>query len=192
MFNSLFKIVFFIGFILVFIVRKINTANSKKQTYKVKTKSTADTILLSLNGIGMVIPLVYVFSPVLDFANYSLPQWLGWIGAVLFALAIFLLWKSHHDLGHNWTPVVGIVQEHKLVINGVYKYIRHPMYAAHIVWALAQILLLHNWIAGYSFLIAIVPFYLFRVKKEEKILMGQFGISYKKYMETTGRLFPKF
>ena len=74
---------------------------------------------------------------------------------------------------------------------GVFKYIRHPMYTAHLVWAIAQIMILHNWIAGYSFLIVQVPFYLVRIKNEEEMMIEQFGVAYKAYMEKTDRLIPK-
>jgi protein-S-isoprenylcysteine O-methyltransferase Ste14 len=36
-------------------------------------------------------------------------------------------------------------EQHALVTTGVYSRVRHPMYSA---WALAQALLLPNWIAG--------------------------------------------
>ena len=65
------------------------------------------------------------------------------------------------------------------------------MYTAHLVWAIAQIMILHNWIAGYSFLIVQVPFYLVRIKNEEEMMIEQFGVAYKAYMEKTDRLIPK-
>ena len=153
-------------------------------------KPAIGLVFLALNGIGMLIPLVYVFSSILDFADYALPGWLAWAGIVLFAFAIGLLWKSHHDLGHNWTVFVGLHHKHELITGGVYKYIRHPMYLAHIVWALAQIMILQNWIAGYSFLIVQIPFYFFRIKNEERMMIEQFGTTYKAYMQKTGRLIP--
>jgi protein-S-isoprenylcysteine O-methyltransferase Ste14 len=139
----------------------------------------------------MIVPIVYVLSSWLDFANYTLPDWIGWVGVVLFAFAIWLLWRSHHDLGRNWTPTVAMRYEPELITGGVYKYIRHPMYSAHLIWAIAQIIILHNWIAGYSFLIVQVPFYFIRIKNEEQMMIEQFGAAYKAYMEKTDRLIPK-
>ena len=65
------------------------------------------------------------------------------------------------------------------------------MYSAHLIWAIAQIMILHNWIAGYSFLIVQIPFYLIRIKNEEAMMIEQFGDAYKTYMEETDRLIPK-
>ena len=191
MFNSVFKIVYFIELLVATTIRKIYTSDKKESGLKMQKKSPTEIIFLGLNGIGMLIPILYVFSTALDFANYSLPDWLGWTGIVFFALAILLLWRSHHDLGRNWTVTVALRNEHELITGGVYKYIRHPMYSAHLVWAIAQIMILHNWIAGYSFLIAQIPFYIVRIKNEEAMMMDQFGAAYKAYMEKTYRLIPK-
>jgi protein-S-isoprenylcysteine O-methyltransferase Ste14 len=191
MFNSIFKILFFIEFMIVVFVRKIYTSKYRKIELKIDKKNIPDIILLALTGIGMTIPLVYVFSTVLDFADYPLPFPAGWIGTILFAYAIFLLWRSHADLNKNWTPTLGIRKIHSLVKSGVYKYIRHPMYAAHILWAIAQILILPNWIAGYSFIIFMIPQYLLRTGKEEKMMIEQFGDEYKDYIHQTGRILPR-
>jgi protein-S-isoprenylcysteine O-methyltransferase Ste14 len=154
-------------------------------------KSAVDIIFLALNGIGMTVPLLYVFSSILDFADYTLPSWVGWIGTILFACASWLLWRTHADLGKNWTPTLAIREEHKLVTNGIYRYIRHPMYASHILWAIAQVMMLHNWIAGYSFIIFMVPHYLLRVNSEENMMIKQFGDEYRDYMKKTGRILPR-
>lgn len=192
MLNSTFKIVYFILFLGASLVRKRFTSKNKKQDFIREEKSTSDVILLLFDAIGMLIPLVYVFSPWLDFANYSIPFWIGWTGTLLFVCAIYILYLSHADLGKNWSPVLGIKREHTLVTSGIYRYIRHPMYAAHLLWAIAQILILHNWIAGFSFIAVMIPHYLVRVGKEEQMMIDQFGDEYRSYQQNTGRIFPKF
>lgn len=191
MFNSLDKIVYFIGFMIILIIRKYFTAKHRKMNLSEDKKSLSDIIFLALNGVGMIIPLVYVFSSVLDFADYPLPGWLLYPGAVLFLGASWLLWQSHYHLEKNWTQTLGIQKEHQLVTTGIYKYIRHPMYAAHILWALAQILMLPNFIAGFSFMVVIIPHYLSRYKNEEQMMIQRFGDQYKEYMTQSGRIFPR-
>ena len=190
MFNSIFKIVYFIEFLVAVVIRKIFTAKHRKMDFAVDRKSPGDVVLLTLDGIGMTIPIIYVFSTWLDFADYNAPDWVGWIGAGLFAFAIWILYRSHADLGKNWTPVLAIQKGHFLVTDGIYKYIRHPMYASHMLWAVAQILILHNLIAGFSFIVVMVPHYLMRVGAEEKMMINQFGSAYEDYMKKTGRIFP--
>jgi len=78
------------------------------------------------------------------------------------------------------------------VTDGIYKFIRHPIYAAHILWGIAGVLLLHNWIVGWSGLILFVLVYLLRVPHEEKLMLDKFGDAYQEYMQTTGRIIPRF
>ena len=66
------------------------------------------------------------------------------------------------------------------------------MYAAHLLWALAQPLLLWNWLAGLSLLANFLPLYLVRVPQEEKMMLDSFGEAYRAYMDRTGRVIPRF
>lgn len=54
-----------------------------------------------------------------------------------FAVALWLLWRSHADLGRSWMGTLAIKEKHALVTQGVYRHIRHPMYAAHWLWGIA-------------------------------------------------------
>jgi len=42
------------------------------------------------------------------------------------------------------------------------------------------------------FLLLSIPLYLYRIPKEEIMMLKQFGEEYKEYMKKTGRIFPKF
>jgi protein-S-isoprenylcysteine O-methyltransferase Ste14 len=190
--DTMFKVIFLIGFVIGSVIRKIYTAPRRHITAVKKQKSTLDIVLLSLSGVGLVTPLIYLFTPWLDFANYNLPTWMSWIGTVVFAGAIVLLWRSHVDLGRNWSVTLRILPEHTLVTHGVYRYIRHPMYAAHLFWAIGQGLLLSNWLAGWILLVTFIPLYLFRAPKEEQLLIDQFGDEYCHYMTRTGGMIPRF
>jgi protein-S-isoprenylcysteine O-methyltransferase Ste14 len=189
--TSIFKLVYFIELILISVVRGIGTSKYRKLTTEVDRTTLPDQILLGFNGIAMMLPLFYIFSSWFDFADFTLPDWLRWIGVVLFAGAAILLWKTHRDLGRNWTPTLGIRDDHTLVTEGIFKSIRHPMYAAHLLWGLAQPLILTNWIVGFSFLVTQLLQYLLRIKAEEQMMLDQFGDQYQEYMNTTGRFLPR-
>lgn len=192
MFNSIFKIVYFIEFLTISVVRKYFTGRPLKQKVVRDRKTVTEIFWLAMNGIGMVIPLIYIFTSRLDFADYYLPDWIGWLGAIVFVLAIWLLYLSHRDLGRHWMAFAGIRENHQLITTGIYKHIRHPMYAAHLLWAIAQVMMLHNWIAGYSFLVTMLPFYYYRKQKEDHMLMEEFGEEFRLYKMNTGALLPKF
>jgi len=149
-------------------------------------------LLASLWGLAVLVPLFYMFTNWLDFVNYDLPAWAGWVGVVTFASALWLLWRSHADLGRNWSVTMEIREGHTLVTNGVFRCIRHPMYAAHLVWGIAQALLIQNWIAGLGGLVILFPLYLLRIPREERMMLEQFGDEYRLYMNRTGRVIPRF
>ncbi|MHC4708716.1 MAG: isoprenylcysteine carboxylmethyltransferase family protein, partial [Planctomycetota bacterium] len=62
--------------------------------------------------------------------------------------------------------------------------------AAHWLWAIAQLLLLHNLIAGPAMVVTFLPLYITRVPREEQMLLKHFGRQYRDYMTRTGRLIP--
>jgi protein-S-isoprenylcysteine O-methyltransferase Ste14 len=192
MFRSLIETIYFVEFIIITVVRSIHTRPYRRLKVAIDNKSALDLVLLGVAGISMILPLIYLFSSWLDFADYALPEWLGWVGAVFFAVGIWMLWRSHADLGRNWTPTLGLRDDHKLVTEGIFKRIRHPMYTAHLLWAIAAAMMLPNWLAGYAFLVASLAQYVTRVNDEEQMMIEQFGDEYISYMQKTGRFFPRF
>ena len=151
-----------------------------------------DTALMALGGLGiLVLPLVYAFTPLLSFADYRLPDAAGVAGAFIFATALLIFWRSHADLGENWSPVPTVSAGQNLVTTGVYSRIRHPMYLAHLLWALALPFLLWNGVAGWAMLVAVVPLILRRMPREEAMMIDHFGEEYRAYMARTGRLVPR-
>lgn len=190
--SFLFTGLYFAGLIVASAVRWHYTHEYRETVRKEGKRQKADTPLVYLPALGMfVLPAVYAVSSLLSAADYILPEWAGWTGLLVYAGAIWLLWRSHADLGVNFSPVTEIREGQRLVTSGVYSRIRHPIYAAHFIWGLAQPLLLWNWIAGFSMLLTLIPLYLARVGPEEQMMIDRFGDEYRVYLKRTGRLVPK-
>jgi protein-S-isoprenylcysteine O-methyltransferase Ste14 len=147
-------------------------------------------LILLLTGM-FIVPLIYSASNWLDFANYSLPTWAGWLVVVFIILALIVFWRAHADLKTNWSPSLEIREKHELITHGIYGYIRHPMYASQWLWVIAQPLLLQNWLAGWLDLFVFILFYFLRVRAEEKLMIDTFGEQYRDYMKKVGGVFPK-
>jgi protein-S-isoprenylcysteine O-methyltransferase Ste14 len=186
-----FKIAFMIGLVLAFLIRLPHQVENQKNTITLNRKTPLELALMALITVGMImIPTLYVFTTWLSVADYALPLWANCLGVVTFAFALWLFWRSHHDLGRNWSPTLQVREGHTIINNGVYQKIRHPMYTAVWLWCFAQALLLPNWIAGPAGIISFGIMYLLRIRKEEQMLLEQFGDEYKVYMEQTKRLVP--
>lgn len=192
--DTILKTIYVIGLIIGSIVRSIYTHRYRRKQVTNSRRTLADGLLLFLASIGMILPIVYLLTSWVDFADYDLPRWANWVtgmvGIPVFAAAIWLLWRSHVDLAANWAFFLEVGEGDTLVKDGVYRSVRHPMYAAHFLWAVAQALLLHNWVAGPAFLVGFLPVYFYRVPREEKMMLDHFGEEYRAYMSRTGRLFP--
>jgi protein-S-isoprenylcysteine O-methyltransferase Ste14 len=194
--DNIFKIIFLVCMIIAEVIRFPHRQRNKREMRQKKLAesriSPLDFALDMLAFTGMeIIPLTYIFTPWLNFANYTLPVVLGWLGAAIFIVALWLLYRSHKDLGLNWSPTLQITQEHQLVTQGVYHVIRHPIYAAMWLWGIAQLLLLQNWIAGPATLIFFGIVYFRRTPREEQMMIDRFGDEYRAYVQQTGRVIPK-
>lgn len=145
---------------------------------------------VSLTGLG-ILPVLHVATGWLRFADYPFQPLQAALGAMVAVVALAIFYLTHQALGRNWSVTLQVRESHELVTHGIYQSIRHPMYSAFWLWAVAQALLLPNWIAGLSGLIGFGTLYLLRVGPEEKLMLDTFGEPYRAYMDRSGRLWPK-
>ncbi len=87
------------------------------------------------------------------------------------------------------TPFLQIVEDHRLVTDGYYKHIRHPVYLGEIGRAVGLAITLSS-LYGLVFMILGVVFLLIRIEIEEKMLIEAFGEEYKEYQQITKKLIP--
>ena len=189
---TLFAGAYFVGLAAGSVIRVVYALRLWRERTADQRKRVRDPLLI-LPFLGMfVIPLLYGLTPLLKFADYVLPDWAGWGGVAVFAAALWLLDRSHAALGRNWSPTLETRTGQTLVTTGVFRHMRHPMYAAHALWAIAQPLLLQNWVAGWAMLLSSLPVYLLRVPREERMMLDYFGEAYREYMSRTGRIVPRW
>jgi len=144
---------------------------------------------ISLTGLGIV-PAVYIatgFPAALD-QPFSPARAVA--GLLVFVAALVLFHATHKALGRNWSVTLAVRQEHSLETGGVYRFVRHPMYTAFWMWAIAQALTLQNWLAGPAGLIGFGTLYLFRVGREEALMRETFGAAWDAYAARTPRVVP--
>ena len=181
------KIAFFVALIMQIVIRYPYRNGFKRDNQDQQEK----ILLLILTIGGLLLPLIYIFTDWLAFADYTPPSWVVGLGIVLMVVALYFFWRVHVDLGHNWSSSLDIHNAHKLSTYGVYQYVRHPMYSVSWLMYFAQALFLSNWIAGLGGIVGFALLYFVRVPKEEQMMLQQFGDQYQQYMTTTGRVIPK-
>ncbi len=184
-------LIFLVGFIAYVSIRGVFERRTSGIEKTVSRMDARERILLLFVGLGsLLLPILYLFTPWLNFADYRLPFLAPCFGTVILTFALWLFWRSHADLGQNWSISLELRHGHQLVQTGVYRFVRHPMYASILLWDLAQGLLLQNWLAGWSALVTFVVLYAVRTPREERMMCETFGQDYRDYMRRTGRLFP--
>jgi len=184
--------VIFVGLVIVwYLIRYEYARRSRREKVVSTARGPLETalLLISLLGLGLV-PLLYVATGIPRFAAYSFYPSLAWLGSLFAIAALGMFYLTHRALGRNWSISLDVRENHELVTNGIYRRVRHPMYSAFWLWAVAQALLLPNWIAGFAGLAGFGILFFGRVAREERMMLETFGDSYRAYMARTGRIFP--
>ncbi len=144
-----------------------------------------------LSGIISVPFLILI--PPLEYAGFTGPiprdSVLSWIGLTIFALGIALQSAAMWQLRSFYTVRLGVQKDQKLVTTGMYSRIRHPGYFSYLL-SIAGIALSLSSLATLIFIIPIILFLTSRIASEEKMLISEFGDSYREYMLKTRRLIP--
>jgi len=185
------EIVWFAGLIAWYIIRYPFERKAKKVAVTKSLFGWRESGLLALAFVGLwIIPLVYALTGFPAALDRPLIPAVAILGVIALCGALFLFYRSHADLGRNWSISLQIRNEHRLVTTGIYRLVRHPMYSSFFLLAVAQILLLPNWFAGAAGLVGVGILYAFRVRQEERMMVERFGADYQEYMAHTARLIP--
>ncbi len=118
---------------------------------------------------------------------YHLNAW-SVLGLFLFISGVSLREISKRTLKKNYSYVL-TKQQKQLVTNGVYRFIRHPIYLAAILYVLGWPLIFSS-LYGFFVALAFIPCILYRIKIEERMLIEEFGEQYVDYMKHTKNLLP--
>jgi len=111
------------------------------------------------------------------------------VGAILFTLGLLTAVVARMQLGRSWSDIeVGkIGQDHVLVKNGLYHYVRHPIYTGDLGMLIGVELCLNSWLVVAVVGIAMPTIY--QTLREERRLVKTVA-GYDAYCEQTKRFIP--
>jgi protein-S-isoprenylcysteine O-methyltransferase Ste14 len=179
------------GVVAWFVIRLPHQIRARKTPVAKSAGGWYDRTLLVISSTGLgVIPGIYVVTGAPKFADYTFYPAQGFIGAALMAGALVLFWLTHKHLGRYWSVTLDTRKTHKLIDTGIYSRVRHPMYSAFWLLALAQCALLTNWFAGLAGPLAWATLFFLRVGREEDLMIDTFGDQYRRYSQRTKRVLP--
>jgi protein-S-isoprenylcysteine O-methyltransferase Ste14 len=139
--------------------------------------------------LAALVPLLWSQGGSLGNFAFPAPDWLRWAGCGLGMASVGLFAWTHTVLGRFWSPYLQLRPGHRLIADGPYARIRHPMYSAIVAWMISLGLVAANWIPFVFATLSALNFNL-RIQGEEKMMLQQFGDEYREYMNRTGRLLP--
>lgn len=182
------KAVVLVSSVMMIVIRAPHGQRSRRLNVVKNRKGRLETGLLTFAWFAFLLPLVWITTPLLAFADFSLRPGPFIAGVLCLALGLWLFHRSHADLGTNWSVTLEVREKHQLVTHGIYRHVRHPMYLSLLVYSLGQALVLPNLLAGPSYGLAMALVFAFRLGPEERMMLEAFGKDYETYRARTKRL----
>lgn len=104
---------------------------------------------------------------------------------LIFMGMLLFFWSQYYLLRHwsHWVPT-------KVVRQGPYRWIRHPVYVGLYAVILGFGFLLSS-LATFVVSASFLPFWVFQSFSEERQMLELFGDDYREYRSTVGMFFPK-
>lgn len=109
------------------------------------------------------------------------------VALVITGLVVALV--ARRTLAGNWSRYVEIKVDHELITVGIYRYVRHPIYTGVLLMAFGNVLLIGTMNVLLVFL-AMLGFFWFKARQEEKVLTKHFPKEYPVYKNDTKALIP--
>jgi protein-S-isoprenylcysteine O-methyltransferase Ste14 len=140
--------------------------------------------------------MVALFYAALDFVGLhytrikSLEPAIIYGGFALFIVSCLVRWWGFRSLGKWFNPRVAVYQNHKLVTDGAYRKIRHPLYLGSLLSFVAIPMVFNSWGSLLLMIITTIPALIHRIKTEEELMSKHFGPAYGEYVERSKKLIP--
>ncbi len=138
-----------------------------------------------LGFILFVAAWVHPFGPVAMRRTVSLDS----AAVAICALGLFVALYSRKLLGAEWSRDVELKQGHKLVESGPYRFVRHPIYAGHLLMGLGTAVA-SGLLVAFVGLASFAAGFWIKLNQEERLLQRGFPDEYPAYKARVKALIP--
>ncbi len=146
-------------------------------------------LFFQIPALILFIALLIVSLGNLDYPVYTFQSPLNIVGAIMFIIGLIISISAQVTINTNYSWTLEIREGHTLVENGLYKYVRHPIYFGGFIRVIA-IPIYASSFSGFLLGLLSIPLLNYRISLEERMLVEEFGEAYKQYRERTWKLFP--
>ena len=154
-----------------------------------KTLGRQRVAVMLMQVFSLAIVVAAPFSDRRDFAVIDGVEAVRYAGLVLFAFGFFAMNWAEASLGKQFSIQVTIQQDHQLVTDGLYRYLRHPRYLAIIIFNVGLALVFRSWLA-LILTAALTTVLLWRIHDEEAFMHQEFGAAWEAYSRKSWHLIP--
>ncbi|MDR2884111.1 MAG: hypothetical protein LBV09_03285, partial [Deferribacteraceae bacterium] len=141
--------------------------------------------------LALQIAITFI-APYTDAANLlKLPE-IGAIrtaGVAIFAISISLMIFSAIKLGNLFSKSINVQREHRLITDGIFRFLRHPWDVGVILFGFGISLCFLSIIA-FILSIGLAITYLWRIREEEAFMEAEFGDDWREYKGRTKKMVP--
>jgi protein-S-isoprenylcysteine O-methyltransferase Ste14 len=160
----------------------------------VKEAAQSETTVSRLSHVGPLLIAAYLLAapvplPLLNDRFAPLAIWPAALGvAVTFAGLAFCVW-ARVTIAANWSSDVQLKRDHELIVEGPYKWVRHPIYTGILLMFAGTALAVGEWRGALAIAVAGGAFWR-KMRLEEAVMRRQFGDAYARYAARTPALIP--
>lgn len=146
-------------------------------------------VLAGLLLLGLTMMFLLPYGDRRGWLTFNAPDGLRYLGLALYFVGNLLAFAAVKTLDQQYSGYVTLQDGHKLVQNGIYGVIRHPIYLRMLLVGVSVPLIFRSWL-WVPFLVIVIGIVTYRIRQEEKLLGEQFGPEFESYRRRTWRLLP--
>jgi len=183
------RVMLFVGLVVHKLVWEVLKRRSKI-THPTK-KSTPDFMVSAIKVIKMgILGFLLIQTLFLElFPISNDPVMIKAVGLCFYFIGLTTAILGRLHLGDNWVDLeeYQVMSEQALVTRGIYRFIRHPIYAGDLFLIFGLQLALNSWLV-----LMVIPLFaiVFRQTSAEEIVLAQAFPNYKDYCRQTKRFVP--
>jgi protein-S-isoprenylcysteine O-methyltransferase Ste14 len=182
--------------LLLYAVQSEVRFGKRARSVRAEVSDRNSTLVVSLSAIIPVLGFCLAIK-----SSSSLPAWLraavtpglpaiAWAGVAMGFLGLAIRLWSVLTLRERYTKTLLVQTDQVVERNGPYRWVRHPGYLGSLLVLNGIALASGNWLVLLFSLVATLSAYAYRIRVEDRMLVGALGQPYADYRRQVRALFP--
>lgn len=155
---------------------------------------TIPAIARLLQSAILLVGFLFIFSPWLRQGLLGRHIWhpsvsLAYAGLVLTCTGVLIAFWARYTLGANWSSRPMVKVNHKLIVKGPYRFVRHPIYTGLLLAGSGSAVAVDEWCILPGLILVVIGI-LMKMSQEEQLMTETFPAAYPGYRRHVKALVP--